>query len=204
MTTNNPFADRIHNAAKEGYVNSSTRYAYREYAAPSLGASPKQIALIQSLLSERDLAAETRPKFRARLFRLTADHREVAELDRDKASALITYLFGLPSRSVAQVPAGHYALERDGEIQFYRVDRPIEGKWAGKVFVNLLHGPDETSMGLLAGVTILGYIVEQGIQDCSIRYGRAIGKCGICNRRLTNEESRAAGIGPICAEKFSL
>ena len=38
-------------------------------------------------------------------------------------------------------------------------------------------------------------------QAASIRYGLEIGACGRCGRTLTDEESRAAGIGPVCAQK---
>jgi hypothetical protein len=34
-----------------------------------------------------------------------------------------------------------------------------------------------------------------------VRYGMLIGKCGVCGRTLTDEESRANGIGPVCAER---
>jgi Family of unknown function (DUF6011) len=34
-----------------------------------------------------------------------------------------------------------------------------------------------------------------------LRYGREIGRCGHCNRTLTDESSRQAGIGPVCAAK---
>jgi hypothetical protein len=34
------------------------------------------------------------------------------------------------------------------------------------------------------------------------RYGLEIGKCGICHRTLTNDISRARGIGPVCAERW--
>jgi hypothetical protein len=233
MTSNNPFAARIRQAAQEGYVNSPRRdwkaeYAQREtrqeraayqakmerdpfFAAPSTLATDKQRALIESLLSERDLAAETRPAWRARVAKLAADHREVAELTREKASNLITYLFGLPVYKAStpapaqtdfpEVTAGHYALIRNDEICFVRVDRPTEGKWAGKVFVALQHGDDYTNMSRQAGLTMLGSIVEQGVLECSTRYGRELGKCGVCHRTLTNAESRAAGIGPVCREK---
>jgi hypothetical protein len=33
-------------------------------------------------------------------------------------------------------------------------------------------------------------------------YGHLTGHCCICNRELTNPESVARGIGPICADKF--
>jgi hypothetical protein len=32
--------------------------------------------------------------------------------------------------------------------------------------------------------------------------GRATGRCCVCSRTLTNEDSIAAGIGPVCAERF--
>jgi len=38
----------------------------------------------------------------------------------------------------------------------------------------------------------------------AIRYGRETGACSCCGRDLTNPESIAAGIGPICREKFGL
>lgn len=213
MTSNNPFADRLRTAAKEGYVTGTRR----EYRQPSFAAdlpllTDKQRNLIESLLSERDLAAETRPKFRARVAKLAADHREVAELDREKASNLITYLFGLPQAfgtvgvpaAFDAVPAGRYALDRDGEVTFYKVDRPTEGKWAGKVFVSLQHGSDYTSMSRQAGNTILGHIVDQGVQEAMLRYGRELGHCGApnCGLPLTNAESRELGIGPVCRTKM--
>jgi hypothetical protein len=35
--------------------------------------------------------------------------------------------------------------------------------------------------------------------DAGPRFGREIGRCYVCGRTLTDESSRAAGIGPICA-----
>lgn len=206
MTSNNPFANRIHTAAQQGYIeNGRTVYVSQRSSFTTALASEKQVALIESLLSERDLATETRPKFRARLVQLAADHREVAELNSAKASNLITYLFGLPSTrsitaSATEVPAGHYAVEQDDTIVFLQVDRPTEGRWAGKVFVKLQHGDEYTNMGREAGSTMLMRIISQGVKECSTRYGRELGRCGVCHRTLTNEESREAGIGPVCRE----
>lgn len=39
-------------------------------------------------------------------------------------------------------------------------------------------------------------------QAATIRYGRLTGRCGCCNAPLSNPESVARGIGPICAERF--
>lgn len=37
--------------------------------------------------------------------------------------------------------------------------------------------------------------------EAMLTYGREIGRCGHCGTTLTNEASRLAGIGPICAQK---
>lgn len=223
MTASNPFADRLRTAAQEGYVSNYRGFRrearpVRPFGVPAQltnepvftahldRATEKQAALVTSLLAERDLTVEDRPKFRARVARLAADPREVAELSIEQASNLITYLFGLPMRpdapqAPADVPAGHYAVIRDEKTVFVRVDRPLEGKWAGRVFVSLQHGDDYTNMSRAAGNTILGQIQQQGVLECSTRYGREIGRCGVCHRTLTNAESRDAGIGPVCREK---
>jgi hypothetical protein len=44
-------------------------------------------------------------------------------------------------------------------------------------------------------------IRKVGFKESSIRYGLELGHCGRCGRELTNEASREAGIGPICAGK---
>ena len=33
-------------------------------------------------------------------------------------------------------------------------------------------------------------------------HGQRTGECSVCGRELTNKDSRALGIGPICAERF--
>lgn len=219
MTSHNPFTDRIAQAAKEGYVNGTRRTYDRPQRQPVRGihsgdirATDKQVELIQSLLNERDLSAEIRPKFRARTAVLERDTAEVMALTRDKASALITYLFGLPQESgtthepaaFAQVPAGRYAVIIREEVTFLQVDRPTEGRWAGKVFVKLQHGDDTTTMSRVSGFTMLGYIIDQGVKESMLRYGKLIGRCGApgCGLTLTNALSRELGIGPVCRDKM--
>lgn len=104
------------------------------------------------------------------------------------------------------VPAGRYAIDTRlvaiNEIAFYKVDRPTEGRWAGYVFVKLITGGGgERRMSFADSKVILNRIAEVGAQAASARYGHEIGECGICGHVLTNDESRARGIGPICAEK---
>jgi hypothetical protein len=103
------------------------------------------------------------------------------------------------------VPAGRYAIDtNDGAhngVAFYKVDRPTEGKWVGRVFVKLMVSDEEQRLGKAASATVLAKIAEVGAEAASARYGHEIGECGVCGRTLTNDASRARGIGPVCAEK---
>lgn len=139
-------------------------------------------------------------------------------LSKTGASQMIEWLKGLPKVPAEQaqkaagvpvadeVPAGRYAVEtEDGatnELAFYKVDRPTEGRWAGYVFVKHLVSDEEHRMSQSAGAAILRKIAAVGAEAASARYGHEIGECGVCGRTLTNDESRARGIGPVCAEKF--
>ena len=40
--------------------------------------------------------------------------------------------------------------------------------------------------------------------EAAREYGLETGSCCMCNRTLTNPDSIAAGIGPICAERWGL
>lgn len=101
------------------------------------------------------------------------------------------------------IPAGRYAVRgTDGVVKFYKIDKPTEGKWAGWTFVKIIAGSEEhpvrnrsARIGILAAILV-------DVRGASALYGREIGACGVCGRQLTDEESRARGIGPICNEKL--
>jgi len=48
---------------------------------------------------------------------------------------------------------------------------------------------------------ILADVAANG-QTYAIAYAKMTGKCGVCNTKLTDPKSIAAGIGPVCAKKF--
>lgn len=101
------------------------------------------------------------------------------------------------------VPAGRYAVTgSDGQTVFVKVDRPTEGQWAGRIFVKIQAGDDLHRTGRQVADALLGKIAADGVQAAMLRYGREIGSCGHCGRTLTNEESREAGIGPVCRGKM--
>jgi len=107
--------------------------------------------------------------------------------------------------NLPEVPEGFYAVaSRTGnnDLDFFSVDRPSEGRWAGSVFVKrVIGGHVDTPVRGAEARSALEAIVEQGISESGALYGREIGRCYVCNRHLTDELSRELGIGPTCRER---
>lgn len=115
-----------------------------------------------------------------------------------------------------RIPAGSYAVANENgainEHSFYQIDKPEDGRWEGWVFVKILRGPDAGRLfsrspeGDVRGNKRVGAAVIRKIaadvQGAMLLYGKLIGFCGHCGRRLTNDESREYGIGPICRAKM--
>lgn len=59
-------------------------------------------------------------------------------------------------------------------------------------------GPVKVRMSPEAMIAIAKKIIAAGPKEAMLRFGREIGSCGHCGRTLTNDESRAYGIGPVC------
>lgn len=51
------------------------------------------------------------------------------------------------------------------------------------------------------GEEICAKIAAEG-KALAIAYAKVTGKCGVCNTKLTDPKSIAAGIGPVCAGKY--
>lgn len=100
------------------------------------------------------------------------------------------------------VPPGRYALPNGKDSlnkhSFYIVQRPDEGKWAGKTFVKRYSSDDETAIPIAQAVNILSKIAADPM-GAMLLFGQLEAHCGHCGRRLTNDDSRARGIGPVCA-----
>lgn len=176
------------------------------YVAPA-PATPKQIDFISALLGSRNLTVEDRPKFSRRVAQLAGDPRAVEQLSRVEASAFIDYLRELPilatttAASPEDVPDGRYAVEIDGQLVFVKVDVVEFGKWAGWTFVSQQVSDDFIRMSRDRQNAALDQVRQDGAERAATRYGRELGVCGVCARTLTNENSREAGIGPVCRAK---
>lgn len=184
--------------------------------------TPKQWGFIRSLCEERELDAMeyfeydkrrasdaithllSLPKKRA-AYPVAKDgvHVEYEEVDTGKKDKdgqpvlmRIGYLVGLEQR----VPRGRYALQNsddENDLSFYKVWVGERHGWSLKV----LAGPNEYQIVQRDRAVELLQAIATDPQACSQAYGWAIGRCGICGIRLTNQISRELGMGPVCRSR---
>lgn len=168
-------------------------------------ATAKQIAFLTKLVQERPMWASVE--------NLHLD--TIQKLNKYDASRWIELALKVPAEyeapkstknalktSLPDVPAGFYAVpSRTGnnDLDFFRVDRPEDGKWAGYTFVKrVIGGHDDQRVRGTEMRLALEAILATGVDQARQTYGVEIGRCAICNRHLTDDESRAFGIGPTC------
>lgn len=106
------------------------------------------------------------------------------------------------SNTMPEVAAGRYAIVTEGVTKFYRVTKGKDnGRWAGKTFVEAQASDDHYPVrGFAARNEVLRAISANPL-EAERRYGQELGKCSRCGRTLTDETSRAYGIGPECRKK---
>jgi Family of unknown function (DUF6011) len=73
--------------------------------------------------------------------------------------------------------------------------------WGVKMYVS-----DDTSRVSIAVPTQVDVIkiIAQDPLAASKLFGQEFGRCGVCGRGLTNDESRALGIGPVCGARLGI
>lgn len=105
------------------------------------------------------------------------------------------------------VEPGYYALFSDGVgneaghiIAFYRVRVRFPG---AKPYVTQLSGDNQRPVSKVRRHDILVRIHRDPLKAMRL-YGKEIGRCGACHRRLTDDESRLRGIGPDCAKRLGV
>lgn len=104
------------------------------------------------------------------------------------------------AKKFERLPASHYVVTIDGVDKFYRVTWGKKGgKWEGYTFLEAQASDDHWPIkNKDAREAVFAAIREQGVMECIARYGLALGKCGICSKTLTDPDSIARGIGPVC------
>jgi|SRR5579859_995259 len=114
-----------------------------------------------------------------------------------------------PRLAYWDLPTGKHRYAIDGadgrETDFYLVNRPTEGKWAGYTFVKMVVGGrpslDIRSKGRLNEILTE---IEKDWDKAGARFGIELGRCRHCGVHLTDETSRALGAGPDCRAKHGV
>lgn len=117
---------------------------------------------------------------------------ELKKLDWMPADREVSALEDLPN-----VADGRYAIPKDdGQLMFYSIKK---GKF--KTFVDVWASDARWPIkNATERLRILEAIKRD--PDAGPRFGREIGRCYVCGRTLTDETSRAEGIGPICRDNL--
>jgi Family of unknown function (DUF6011) len=107
--------------------------------------------------------------------------------------------------ALPDVPQGRYAVTDPtgkNDLRFYRVDKPTSGRWAGYTFVKRLIGGDRADrVGRDEAAAVLSDIEDFGVHEAGMLYAQEFGRCYKCGLTLTDDDSRAAGMGPWCRKK---
>lgn len=149
-------------------------------------------------LTERQLVAVQGAIARAAIAKTKADNAPTVSLDAVEVAFRKAQDAGIARPKL-----------RLGEFTFSPA--PLTGKNPNAIYVK---GADGTYLGKVAGgrlftVASVSPAVEQDIVavasdplNAAIAYGKRYGKCSVCARTLTDEDSINRGIGPVCAERF--
>jgi len=88
-----------------------------------------------------------------------------------------------------------------GDVWFTHGENLI-GKLEDDGTLKLFRGRAEQARVDLTAVRRQVEAIEADPRSAVVKHGKQTGICGICGRELTDPDSIAAGIGPICAAKF--
>jgi hypothetical protein len=104
------------------------------------------------------------------------------------------------------MPAGRYAVHDDTQWRFWEVSHGKDGtRWQGYTFVVMLIGAPgaykKVRVSKHDANAVLRYI-EDNQNKAMTDYGLQSGVCGRCASPLSDPQSLARGIGPVCITKL--
>jgi hypothetical protein len=108
------------------------------------------------------------------------------------------------------IPAGYYATpSRTGsnDVDFWKVERPEDGKYAGWTFVKRVLGGGSsgqtrvTRIHMIEQRAAIAAIARHGTEESRMMYAVKMQRCTDCNRDLTDDLSRSRGKGNTCWNK---
>jgi len=103
------------------------------------------------------------------------------------------------------IPDSRYALIREDGPAFYELRTGTKGQWKGFQFLERLIGaPGDWKRTPIKGQAKKNILAEIGADPkaAAVAYGTLHNSCAVCHSPLTDPDSLAAGIGPICAKRF--
>jgi hypothetical protein len=128
----------------------------------------------------------------------------------DRAVPLVQHPDAQPTPRPDLIPVGFYATpSRTGanEVDFWKVERPDEGRWAGRTFVKRVLGGGTSEQTRTQKISFAEQVQAQqainqyGVEESGMLYAARMGRCRDCNRDLTDDESIRWGRGRICRER---
>lgn len=173
-------------------------------------ATEPQLSYIKDLIEQRaipeDKLEDTKRQLEAGLTKKQAS----AWIERLRTLPRKTSTFGRVNEKMPQIEPGYFAVRfaKNGPLKFFRVRHGKEdSRWAGFLFIDAGRGGPHEGLAWTAVKDVdykqqIAKAINKNPQKAAQTYGQEIGRCGICGRTLTDEISRAFGIGPVCrAEK---
>jgi len=166
----------------------------------------KQVDFYRSLVLGKQMSDEQRD-YLAKM---------ISSYNRRAMTTLISWLVTLPwtprpvaAPKVQSVPTlikeGRYAVERvPGDLRFYEIRQPKDGKWAGYTFVSQLSGENRIPMRDKQERDTVFALIAKDVLGSLRLYGQKIGRCGHCRKQLTDAVSRDFGIGPVCRKALGV
>lgn len=104
---------------------------------------------------------------------------------------------------VDAIPEGYYAVDSltgNNDTDFFRVDKPVKGQWAGHTFVKQIVGGEQYFQQRGARKwDALRAIAAVGPKIAGERFAAEMEKCYKCFSPLTKYASRSLGLGRTCA-----
>jgi hypothetical protein len=154
------------------------------------GHTHTSVADVRACAGVAGVATAPRDGFRA------PNSREAVKDLREQAVGVLGRLFPELPR-----PRLHFALTLDEVVHFFEASMPTRGRWAGALFLSEQAGDAFFRVrGWEREASVLTTLLKNPLAAVEL-YGQKLGTCGVCHRTLTDEESRARGIGPVCLRK---
>lgn len=176
--------------------------------------TPAQKSYLLDLVNSRVMKDSERKEAYARISEGLTKKEASRWIDRALALPKQSSEFAHHQKSMPKVPDGRYAVMVDElvagvcveTLKFFKVKMPTEGKWAGFTFLDAgrggAHGDLQwTPVKNLEYKLLVLELIGKDPQGAGKKFGQEVGVCCRCGRSLTDETSRARGIGPDCAEK---